>query len=304
MHTSRSLARLAALSLFGLAAACGDQTLVAGLFVNTPAITISIVDPVTQQPTPMTFGPYSAVLGYLTTIDTSDITDLSSASITPITGAQVTLSFESCIGAADPATCTATGQNGTDRFLTIPESGGGLYELISTDPAASMLTYEVGVTYTMIMQTGADAGNDNAAYGARFQPGPPAHMVEFADKTQPVTVTAGETLTVHRDDAKVNGEYLPAAIIVGQIDPMNPGMQPMQTWTSFDYSDPQTLALFALGDSDYRVDHIDIDPSAFPASGYYVVTMISITEGPASANAFIGSVALAGSGDAGLVIVQ
>jgi hypothetical protein len=300
---------LLALAALALLAGCGDQTLVAGLFVNIPA---------TSGPTPtgpMSYGPYTAVLGYLTTINTSDITDLSSASITPITGAQVSLSFEDCSGVMDtPAApmafeqCVSSGHGGTDEVLSVADSGNGLYELLSTDNSA--LTFQTGVTYTLIMQV--PDGNSTDAYGARFQPGPPAHMAEFTDpstgEAQVVPVTAGSSLTVHRDDAMVDGEYTPAAVLVFQIDPTDP-MPPDFTnsssvWSSFDYTDPKTLALFALSDQGYRVSSFTIPSSVFASSGYYVVTMISITEGTASANAFIGSTALAGSGESGLVIVQ
>jgi len=302
---------LFALSVLGLLAGCGDQTLVAGLFINTPAITVTLpaeaFDGGSVQPTPITLGPYTALLGYLTSIDTSDITNFSSAAITPITGATVTLAYESCVNVIDTLdggtaheSCVATATGGTDRELSIPESGGGLYELLSTNDGT--LTFEQGVTYTMILQV--PDGDSTDAYGASFQPGPPAHMVEFADKSTPLTVDAGTALVVHRDDEMVNGEYLPAALVVGQIDPNNPSSTPSIVCSSLDYSDPKTLALFALSDIPYRVPSFTIDSSAFMTSGYYVVVMVSITEGKASDNAFIGSTALAGSGDIGAVIVQ
>ena len=213
-----------------------------------------------------------------------------------MTGVQATVNFESCLGLADAGSCIATGQGGNPEVLTIPESGGGLYELLSINQSA--LTFEQGVTYTMILQV--PDSTDFDAYGARFQPGPPAHMVEFAVKTDPVLRTAGDStdLIVHRDDpVGSDGRPLPAAILVGTIDPANPTAQPTIVYKSLDYTDPKTLALLALSDEPYRVTSFDIPASTFATSGYYVVTMISITEGTASANAFIASIALAGSGD-------
>ena len=162
------------------------------------------------------------------------------------------------------------------------------------------------MTYTLILQVPDGSGTD--AYGARFQPGPPAQMVEFTNPSngqpQAVTLTAGSPLTVHRDDPQVSGQYLPAAVLVGQIDPNNPATMPTIVYKSLDYTDPKTLALLVLSDEPYRVDHFDIPATAFATSGYYVVTMVSLAEGTASANAFIGSTVIAGSGAAGLVIVQ
>lgn len=323
---------LLSLVALGLLAGCGDQTLVAGLFLNTPAITINNPGtPPGVDAGPVTVGPYSVLLGFVVSINTSDLTNLSSADIAPVSGVVATLNFESCIalpdGGAivDAGDCIVSGQGGTDRILPIPAAGqaadagftssdggtdnghdggsqdvtGGLYELLSTDNPD--LTFETGVTYAMILK----APNGDS-FGARFKPGPPAHMVEFANKSNPLVRSSSETspLIITRDDAQVNGQYLPAALLIGRIDPNNFSSIPEIVFKTFDYSDPKTLALFVLSDQTYRVDHFTVDPSVFSAPGYYVVTMISISEGPASANAFIGSVALAGSGDSGLVIVH
>ncbi len=223
---------LVAVALAAPLAGCGNQTLVAGLFVNTPAVTLPSPAPGVA---PMTYGPYTALLGYLSSIDTSQLTELSSASITGIAGAQAQVVFESCLGVTDPAAnaaCVSSGHGGTDRVFTVPDQGGGLYELLSTDQPE--LSFETGVTYTLILQVPDGSGTD--AYGARFQPGPPAHMVEFTDPSsgqpQAVTLAAGSALTVHRDDAKVDGQYLPAAVLVRQIDPNNPAAMPPIVWKS------------------------------------------------------------------------
>ena len=289
---------LFALALTALLADCGTQTLVAGLFVNTPAL------PNPAQPGSM-LGPYSVLLTFVASIDTSNPTDLSSASITGVTGATTQFIYESCIGAPDAGGCIASGQGGTDRVLSVPDQGSGLYELNSASPPAGQppLTFEEGVTYTLIIQV--PDGSDFDAYGARFQPGPPPHMVEFADKTQVKQISAGTSLTITRDDAPgADGRLLPAAVLVSQIDPQNPTGVPSIVWSSIQYNDPKTLALLALSDEPYRVGTFTVDGSAFVASGYYIVTLVSLAEGKASDNAFIGSTALAGSGDSGLVQVQ
>ena len=209
------------------------------------------------------------------------------------------------LDAADAGGCIASGQGGTDRVLSVPDQGSGLYELNSASPPAGQppLTFEEGVTYTLIIQV--PDGSDFDAYGARFQPGPPPHMVEFADKTQVKQISAGTSLTITRDDAPgADGRLLPAAVLVSQIDPQNPTGVPSIVWSSIQYNDPKTLALLALSDEPYRVGTFTVDGSAFVASGYYIVTLVSLAEGKASDNAFIGSTALAGSGDSGLVQVQ
>jgi hypothetical protein len=320
------------LATMGLLAGCGDQTMVAGLFLNTPAITINNPGNTPGVDAgPVTVGPYSVLIGFVVSINTSDITNISAADIAPVSGVLATLNFESCLAlpdggaVVDAGNCIASGHGGTDRILPIPAAGqaadagfttsdggtgsgrdggsqdvtGGLYELLSTDNHD--LTFETGVTYAMILRV-----PDGDSFGARFKPGPPAHMVEFANKSNPLVRSAADTspLIITRDDAKVDGQYLPAALLIGRIDPNSLSSVPEIVFKTFDYSDPKTLALFVLSDQPYRVDHFTVDPSVFSASGYYVVTMISISEGPASANAFIGSVALSGSGDSGLVIVK
>ncbi len=292
---------LFALALAAALSGCGTQTLVAGLFINTPAV------PNPAQPGTK-LGPFSALLGFIVSVDTSNPTNLSSASIKGVTGVDASLVFESCVGlSTQPASdggvspqkaCVASGQGGTDRVIAVGDSGSGLYELNSSDHPE--LTFEQGVTYTMILQ---EPGGD--AFGARFQPGPAPIMHEFVDKTAIKTLTQGASLAVTRDDLPgPDGRLLPAAIVVASVDPRQPNAMPKIVWSSIKYTDPKTLALLALSDAPYRVSSFTIDGSAFVAKGYYLVTMVSLAEGKASGNAFIGSTALAGTGDSGIVQVK
>jgi hypothetical protein len=137
-----------------------------------------------------------------------------------------------------------------------------------------------------------------------FKPGPAAQF-KFANNTKLIDGYAkGTPMTITRSDAMVDGQFLPAFVIVASMDPNDPGKVPTVTYTSLDYKDPKKLLLLALSDQPYRKASFDIPGEAFNTAGYFIVALLSVAEGKASANAFVGSTALAASGDAGLVIAQ
>jgi hypothetical protein len=324
MTRRASLAAAFALASAALAG-CGTQTLVAGLLAGLPQVTYqppqTCSGGVCVTPAPQKFGPYTILTGAVFTIDTSDPTKIQDAKVTGVSGVNASVNYRSCLTltGATLADCLA-GNGGLDRVFPVLDKGSGIYMLTNNDIASSStpFAFESGVRYTMVLEvpqcpdgkaTCAAADQlDVEAYGASFKPGPAAHMVQFADKSKPVTLAPGSDYTVDRDDVLPDGTYLPAFVLVGQIDPNNPAAVPNITWNSISQGtwppDPKKLLLLALSDQPYRVKTIKIDKSAFTSSGYYMVAMLSIAEGKASANAFIGSTALAASGDTGLVITQ
>jgi hypothetical protein len=64
------------------------------------------------------------------------------------------------------------------------------------------------------------------------------------------------------------------------------------------------LVMYALSDIPYRVGSFTIPGSYLQTPGYYIVALLSLSQGKVSSNAFLGSAALAASGDAGLVQVK
>jgi hypothetical protein len=321
------LALAAALAAAGLSG-CGTQTLVAGLLVGLPQINYQ--PPQTCQgtvcvtPEAQTFGPFTVLTGAVFTIETSDPTKIQDSKVTGVSGVNASLNYRSCLTLTGAAlTDCLAGSGGIDRVFKVTDQGSGLYALTNNDSGASAFSFESGVRYTMVLEvpqgdtatSGATstASGEWEAYGAGFKPGPAAQMTNFVDQkdsTKRVALQSaiGTPMTITRSDAKVNGEYLPAFVLVGQIaDPSTASGRstvPTITYTSLDYKDPKKLALLALSDQPYRKGTFDVPGSAFPSAGYYVVALLSVTEGKASANAFIGSTALAASGDAGLVITK
>jgi hypothetical protein len=61
---------------------------------------------------------------------------------------------------------------------------------------------------------------------------------------------------------------------------------------------------FALSDEPFRVASVNVPGTAFPSKGYYAVAMLVVKYGLVSGNTFLGSTALTGSGDAGLLVVE
>ena len=302
---------------------CGTQTLLAGLLIGLPQVSFRPTSPVPGVVLdPQNFGPYTILTGAVFTIDTSDPTKIQDAKVTGVAGVNATIIYRSCAAFADTdaakATCLGAGTGGLDRMFPVPDKGSGIYALFNGDtpPNQPQLTYEPGVRYTFVMQVPSPGSKKDAsgvpadfeAFGAGFKPGPRASIVEFKQQKQtlnPMVISKGTSITINRDDARdANGEYQPAFILVGQVDVNNPASQPTITYTSLNYQDPKELLKLALSDRPYRIGQFVIPGSAFPTTGYFVVAMLAVTEGKASANAFIGSTALSGSGDAGLVHAQ
>ena len=297
---------------------CGTQTLVAGLLVGLPKITYQPPPPapgVTLPP--QNFGPYTLLTGAVFTIDTSDPTKIQDAKVTGVSGVNASVNYRSCetLTGAALADCQS-GTGGLDRVFAVKDQGSGLYALNSSDlpKDGPQFNFESSVRYTMVLEvpqcpdgkaTCAPADQtDVEAFGASFKPGPAAQF-KFANGTKLIDGYAkGTPMTLTRSDAMVDGQFLPAFVIVAKVDPNDPGQTPTVTYTSLDYKDPKKLLLLALSDQPYRKASFDIPGNAFTNPGYFVVALLSVAEGKASANAFVGSTALAASGDAGLVVTQ
>ena len=314
-HTSLAVAvALAAAVVTG----CGTQTLVAGLLVGLPQVTYQQPPPAPGVTLPQqTFGPYTLLTGAVFTIDTSDPTKIQDSKVTGVSGVNASVNYRSCLTLTGAALgdCQA-GTGGFDRVFAVKDQGSGLYALNSSElpKDGPQFNFESGVRYTMVLEvpqcpdgkaTCAPADQtDVEAYGASFKPGPAAQF-KFANNTKLIDGYArGTPMTLTRSDAMVDGQFLPAFVLVAQLDPNDPGKIPAVTYTSLDYSDPKKLLLLALSDQPYRKASFDIPGRAFPSAGYFAVALLSVAEGKASANAFVGSTALAASGDAGLVIAQ
>ena len=95
-----------------------------------------------------------------------------------------------------------------------------------------------------------------------------------------------------------------AFALVAQVDPNNPTATPTITYQPPELSDATSLLKYVLSDTPYRVCSLTVPVSAFPSAGYYVVTLLTISQGKVSGNAFLGSTALAASGSAGIYHVQ
>lgn len=289
---------IVAVLLSSALAGCGKQTLIAGIFFQTPKV--SYTDPAHPE-VQIPLGPYNLLTGFAGSIDTSDPTKLQDAKVVGISGAKAAVVFHSCRDAADKAACLATDTGGLDRVLSLKDQTNGIYTLTNLDEPN--LTFEAGVHYTLVLEVPSEDGKDAEAFGARFVPAPAPVVTELKDKTATKHQALGQGMTLTREEALVNGERLPAFVVVAKVDPNNPQSVPEITWTSLDYKNPKVLVQLALSDQPYRKTSYAVDGSAFASPGTYVVALLTIAEGKASANAFIGSTALAGSGDAGLVQV-
>lgn len=292
--------RLAVLALLGVLA-CGKQTFLAAAFVQTPALP-NPEDPSSSIP------QFQVMTAYLGTIDTTDPTKIDASKEAPITDATATVEFMS--GGSDPRWLYDPSTPAAQNHWT---QSSGTYTLSSKDEP--LLTFEQGVPYTLVLQT-----KDGDAFGAKFIPGDPIDIAEFKDSTCNVTLPAPLTgsyqaprcmdgtlstpLTITRTDPPAaNGQYLPAFVLVGQIDPQNPTAEPSITYKSVPDS-ADALLKFVLSDLPYRKKSYDIPATAFTAPGYYLVSLIVVKQGKVSGNAFLGSTALAGTGAAGIVRIQ
>lgn len=297
------------LAVLALAAiACGKQTFLAAAFVQTPALP----NPVDAS---RPFPQFQVLTAYFGTIDTSNPTKFAASQEAPITDATANVSFHH------------TGAGGSDlsedRVLPVPMSATapGTYELSSKDDPR--LTFETGVPYTLILQSGlqADGGvtsDSGDAYGARFTPPLPIDIVEFQNSSCTLALPFGGTtstprcmdgkvstaLTITRSDtAPAGGSLSPAFVLVGQIDPNNPTATPSLTYKTVpDTAD--ALLKYVLSDQPYRISKFLIPATAFPSAGYYLVSLMVVKQGKVSGNAFLGSTALAATGSAGILHAQ
>jgi hypothetical protein len=285
-----------ALPLLLLAIACGKQTFLAAAFVNVP----SFPNPEDQA---HPFAGYALMTAYFGTIDTTDPTSIDASKVAAITDGAPNVSWYHANDPTQPRylypPSTAAAQN------KWAQSTNGTYTLNSNDEP--LLTFEPGVPYTLVLQS---SGGD--AYGASFVPGPADDMQEFAATTatcniiftvqrciqSTAVVTAG--LTVTRVDQSGS---VPAFILVGQVDPNNPTAQPKITYQSIP-TDAASLLKYELSSVPYQFKQMQIPSSAFPGAGIYVVVLVTAKAGTVSGNAFLGSTALVGTGNPGIVIVE
>ena len=300
--------RRLALTVLLLALACGKQTFLVAAFVQTP----SLPNPQdVSRPIPQ----FQVMTAYFGTIDTSNPTQIDASKQAPITDATVHVSWRH--------TGTGGSDVSEDRWLyapTVPAAqnhwtqSSGTYTLSSQDEP--QLTFEVGVPYTLLIQTAAEG----EAYGARFVPAPPTDIVEFKDSKCTVTVAGAGTyssprckdwalsppkaLVITRTDVAAAGQdLLPAFVLVGKIDPQNPSAAPQITYKTVPDSADKLLK-YVLSDRDYRVSQFTVPATAFPQPGLYLVSLLVAKQGKVSGNAFLGSTALAATGAAGILRVQ
>lgn len=284
---------LVALALSALA--CGKQTFLAAAFVQTPAL------PNPQDPT-RPFPQFQVVTAYFGTIDTTNPTNISANLLAPITDATAQVAFHHVKNPAVQNDADA------DRLLSVPaqNSPAGSYSLSSADQ--SQLTFETGTQYRLVLQT---AGPDGDAYGASFTPGAPADIVEFQNSSCTVLTFSSPrcvdgqlstSFTITRTDA-ASSDLLPAFVVVGRVDPLNPSAQPQVTYQTVPATAADLLK-YVLSDRDYRKPSFTIPPSAFPQAGLYIVTLLTVKQGKVSSNTFLGSTALVAAGAAGIRRVQ
>ncbi len=261
------------------ASACGKQTFLAAALLGTPAVP----NPVPGLP-PIPAQTYA--IAYLGTIDTSNPTKISSASIATIKGATSSLAFHSVL------------QNADDD-LSLHDNGDGSYSLDSD--SQPKLTYEATQQYTLVLQ----GGDSKEAFGAKLLPAPPAQIVEF-HPNQVQSWSSGKDFTLTRSDAASDGgRYLPAFVAVMQIDPQNPAAISLSNavYTTVP-KDGSSLLKFALSDDSYRKQTFTVPGATFAKGQYYVVALLVMRYGLVSDNTFLGSTAMCGTGDAGLLVVN
>jgi hypothetical protein len=309
------------------AAACGKQTFLAAAFVQTPALP-NPLDP--GKPFPQ----FQVITAYFGTIDTSDPTKIDPGKLAPVKDALASVSFhhkssgpgdvdeDRYICAMGSPGCTK--EIATSAWSITSSSTGAAYVLNSS--SEKRLTFESGTPYTLALIT---PGADGDAFGARLTPGPVADMQEFADASATCTVTppignpivtkrciqtslGRAAMTIHRTDAPVNGQRLPAFLVVVKIDPNNPtknldaclSVAPQENCFKTIPADATALLKYVLSDVPYRWSSYNIPETAFLSAGYYIVALLTVNSGKVSSNAFLGSTALAAAGAAGIVIVQ
>lgn len=258
--------------------ACGKHTFLAVAFLATPAVP----NPVAGLPD---IPSQTVLTTWIGTIDTTNPTKIDQSKIEMVSGALGTVAFHS--GA------------GSDHDLPLAERGSGMYTLESgSEPR---LTFEPGVHYTVVMLAGKEP---REAFGAKLVPAPSAHITEFAGaKLKPHAIASDFTVT--RDDpVGKDGRFLPAFVTVARIDPQNPTAAPQVTYTTVP-SDGTSLLKFALSDEPHRKGSYVVPSSkAFTSPGFYVVALLVLKYGLVSENAFLGSTAVSGSGDAGILDVK
>ncbi len=270
----------AALALLIFAAACGKQTFLAAALIGTPPVP-NPISPATPLPA------QSLALAYLGTIDTSNPTKIDSSKVATVPGAKGDLSFHSAL-------------KNKDFDLAVTDRGDGSYTIDSQSNAD--FNYEPSQPYTLVLV----GGDNKEAYGAKLLPAPVTTIKEFPS-TKTLTVSAGPDFTVTRTDAPdaSDGRLLPAFVAVMKVDPQNPSNLSLNNLL---YStlpkDGAALLKFALSDANYRKASFVIPGATFTKGGYYVVALIVIKYGLVSENTFLGSTAMSGTGDAGLLVVQ
>lgn len=215
-----------------------------------------------------------------------------------VEGATVTLSWLS-----QGNTATAT--------LTPTQGQPGHYGLVSGKeaPTDSKLEYIPHATYTFSATVGGET------FSGTVEAAEPTLITEF-ENTSPAPKTLGPTpyaswadpFTIHRDF----GGPTPSDIDIGfyAVYPVNAsstGLDESQITCKNTPSmqDPMALLQLVFDPSPWKVDHFDLAKAqCFPNPGNYVVGLTSVKKGTPSSNLFLGSAILAGTADAGGVILQ
>ncbi len=212
-------------------------------------------------------------------------------------------------GSVSPQTVTSANPQGIPgAAVTVGDGAGGLtpcadlgnggYVATSLDAG---LSYDPNATYTFTIVSG---GATYVATGTAPPPETvPAFQQTLGDAGIPIfaQIPAGTGYTLTR--AAPSGTKLAVAFTaVNQIT--NGSQSATPTWTNLPQT-PLALLNFMVNDSSYRSATVSIPGSAFPAPGFYVVSLTAVNEGsPQSNNLFLGSPVLIGAASAGILEAQ
>ncbi len=212
-----------------------------------------------------------------------DITAPPSAqSVTPVTGATVRLTWD-----------------GNPGGVALVESGQGTYALDSLGNPA--LAYQAGQTYRFTATVGSDS------FWAEVKQVPQAAQIaEFAGQPNKTIVT---TYGLIPDPFPVTRSGTDIAFYAVYPVPLDGSISPSASPTCTNFpSDAGAIFALVFDDADWRVASFPLDKaSCFPTPGSYpssyVVGLTTVKKGSTSSNLSVFSAALAGTSDAGGVLV-
>lgn len=203
-------------------------------------------------------------------------------------------------------------EGGQTQTVTLDAASGkdGTYQTDSTRNA--QLHYLAHATYTFSATYGSDV------FTGQVEAAEPTEMIQFQSLTPPKTIVS--KYDVFPDPFTIT-RALPAGTT--DVDIGFYAAYPISTDTQLDPSKitckntpalDQPLALLQLvfDPSPWKKDHFDLykndDPAGkancFPSAQNYVVALTTVKKGTPSSNLFLGSAILAGTADAGALVLQ